>query len=220
MTPVPLIILGTGGNCIDILEAVTTHPELNSRFSVTGFLDDDPKKQGMESCGLPVLGQLRDAEKFESASFVNGIGSPDSFLQKPACIAATGIDENRFATVVHPDATISPSACLGAGTVVLANTTICAGVTIGRHVMVLPGCVLSHDCRIDDYTIVASGSTLCGKVHVAQTCYVGAGSVILNDLAVAAHSLVGAGSVVTRNVPVNTVVVGNPARRHRCCGYG
>ena len=37
------------------------------------------------------------------------------------------------------------------------------------------------------------------------------GAVVLNDLRIGSNSVIGAGSVVHRDVPDNTLVVGNPA---------
>ncbi|MBN2716006.1 MAG: NeuD/PglB/VioB family sugar acetyltransferase [Deltaproteobacteria bacterium] len=216
---VPLVILGAGGNCIDILDAITARDAAANPYRVVGFLDDDPERHGEMLCGYPVLGAIRSAAQctsgFPNAVFVNGVGSPKSFLQKPACIASTEIARNRFVSIVHPAATVSPHATIGQGTVILAHATIGARAVVGDHVMILPGCVVGHDCRIDAYAIVAAGTTLCADVHLQTSCYVGAGSVILGGITVSTGALVGAGSVVTRDVLSDTVVCGNPARRLR-----
>ena len=210
-----LVILGAGGNCFDIVDAVQSLNAVTHQYEIDGFLDDDPDTKGAIVYGYPVLGSLGEAGGLAADTFfVNGIGSPHSYLQKPECIRRTEMAPERFATIVHPAAAVSPSASLGAGTVVLGNATICAGATVGNHAMILPNCVISHDCVVNDYAIMAAGAVLCGNVTLAPSCYVGAATVILGGLTVSSGSLVGAGSVVTRNVPANSVVCGNPARIH------
>lgn len=207
-----LVILGTGGNCLDILDAVQALNRHSHEFDVLGFLDDNPAIHHQLFGGCTVHGPLSLASRFGDAFFVNGIGSTRSYPDKPKITRALEIEPERFATVVHPSAVLSPLATVGKGTVILANTTVCANARIGHHGMILPNCVISHDCCLDDYAIMASGAVLCGNVTLEKSCYIGAGSVILEGITVGSGSLVGAGSVVTRDVPPDTVVMGNPAR--------
>ena len=56
------------------------------------------------------------------------------------------------------------------------------------------------------------GCYLAGRVKIGNFTSVGATATTLPDVRVGSNSIVGAGAVVTKNVPNNTVVVGNPAR--------
>lgn len=47
---------------------------------------------------------------------------------------------------------------------------------------------------------------------VCNGASIGAGSVILPGLTIGSHSMIGAGSVVTKNIPKNTLWMGNPAQ--------
>ena len=49
-------------------------------------------------------------------------------------------------------------------------------------------------------------------VHIGKNCWIGAGAVILPGVTVGDNSVIGAGSVVTRDIPDNSVAVGNPRR--------
>jgi acetyltransferase-like isoleucine patch superfamily enzyme len=52
-----------------------------------------------------------------------------------------------------------------------------------------------------------------GRVIIGENAFVGANSIILPNVVVGKNAIVGAGSVVTKDVPENTIVAGNPARK-------
>ena len=208
-----LVILGTGGNCTDILEIVMALP--GQPYTCAGFLDDDARTHGRAIGGVRVLGALDSARACGDCLFVNVIGSPTSFLRKREILARTGIPDDRFATIVHPSAVVSPSASLGAGTVVFPNVTIGSGARVGRHGMILANCVISHDCVLGDWSVLASTVSLAGGVTIGESCYLGMASTVRGGVHVGAGSLVGMGSVVIRDVDPGSVVAGNPARTLR-----
>lgn len=207
--PVPLIILGTGGNCLDILDTVRDHP---LGFSCVGFLDDDKAKWHQNVYGVPVLGPLNSAADYPDATFINGIGSPRTYWQKPKIIAQTGLSIERFATIIHPSATVSRSAEIGRGVVILQHVTIAAGSRVGHHVILLPSSIVSHHAVVGDYSAVAGAACISSSVRIAESCYVGSNSTIKEGVVIGQGSLLGAGCVVIRDVAPWTVVVGNPAR--------
>ena len=52
----------------------------------------------------------------------------------------------------------------------------------------------------------------CRPVHIGKNAWIGAGATILPGVTVGDNAVVGAGSVVTKNVPANSLAVGNPCR--------
>ncbi len=213
----PILILGTGGNCLDILDAIEQINACESEpvYECLGFLDDRPDTWGTRLEGLPVVGGLEKAKEFPQAILVNGIGSPESFWKKPEILTRTGAGPERFATIVHPSASIARTAVLGRGVVVLQNVVIASRAVIGDQVIVLANAVINHDDRVGDYTCIASGACLSGGVEVGRCCYLGANCSIRGGVVVEPGALVGMGSVVIGPVPANTVVAGNPARMLR-----
>jgi len=53
---------------------------------------------------------------------------------------------------------------------------------------------------------------LTAPIVIENDVFIGMNCLILKGVTIGADSVVGAGSVVTRNVPANSVVVGNPAQ--------
>jgi sugar O-acyltransferase (sialic acid O-acetyltransferase NeuD family) len=211
-----LIILGTGGNCLDILDAVLAINELGSpQYTIRGFLDDNLRLKGTKVEGYPVLGTLAQANEQNDCVFINGIGSFRNYWRKPEVIAQTGVPLSRFDTIVHPKASVSRFASLGPGTAVLQNATINSRARIGNHVIILPNAIVSHDVEVGDHSCIASGACLAGNVRVGRSCYMGAGCSVRNEVTLGDGCLVGMGAVVLEDVPEVTVVVGNPARAIR-----
>ena len=159
-----------------------------------------------------MLGPLSSARDLPDCLFVNGIGSPGNFWRKEAIIASTGLPVDRFATIVHPTASVSRTAQLGRGVVIFQHVTVTTNVSIGDHVTILPNSIVSHDDRIGDYTSIAGGVCISGSVHVGRSCYLGTRSALMSGIEIGDGSLVGMGSVVLHSVEPHSVVVGNPAR--------
>jgi len=203
-----LIILGCGGNARDIAEMLTDDP----RYQLIGFLDENTALHHTQLDGVPVLGGLDQLPAHPRAQVVNAVGSPASYPHRAAIVERTGLPSERFATLIHPTASVSRSASIGPGTVILQQVTVTRNVTIGAHVIILPNSVVSHDCVIGDYTCIAGCVCLCGGVTVGESCYIGAAAAVRDGIAIGDGALVGIGSVVIRPVAVGTTVAGCPAR--------
>ncbi len=215
-----LVILGTAGSSVDILDLVE---DMNARshdvhYECAGFLDDNAARQGTRIRGIAVLGPLSAARGLTDCLFVNGIGSPNNHYRKEAILANTGIAGDRFITLVHPSAVVSKTATIGRGTVVFPSVTIGSNAAIGSHVIILANSVINHDVSVGDYACIASGVCIAGGSAVGRAAYLGSNCSIIENTSIGSCSLVGMGSVVIDAVADNSVVVGNPARFLRPSG--
>lgn len=52
----------------------------------------------------------------------------------------------------------------------------------------------------------------CKPVLIKKNAWIGARAIIMPGVTIGENAVVGSGSVVTKDVPDNTIVVGNPAR--------
>lgn len=206
----PLVVVGAAGTGRAIADAAS----LAGR-EVLGFLDDDPALRDTTVLGLPVLGPMGSWVDHAGAEFVDGLGSPHSFRRREQLYAGIGIPRERFATLVHPHATVSVHASVGRGCVVLARAVVAPLARLDERVTVLEGAIVNHDTVVGAWSILAAGANLAGDVTVGRASYIGASAVVRNGVTVGSGSLVGMGAVVVRPVGDGETVVGVPAAAMR-----
>lgn len=82
-------------------------------------------------------------------------------------------------------------------------------VSIGNNVTLASGCrLLTHDGS----TKKIIGYSRVGNIVVGNDVFIGAFSIVLPNIKIGSKVIVGAGSVVTKDIPDNSIAVGNPAR--------
>jgi len=208
-----IIVLGAGGNSRDIIDCINDINSMNGlTYECMGILDDDKKIFGKTVMGIKVIGELKDISKYKESNFINGIYSVAEFFKNEEIIANTFLPDSRFETIIHPSSSISKTAKIGKGCLVLRNATITSNVVIGNHVTINPGTVISHDNRIGDFSFIASQVATGGYVKISKSCFIGASSSIKGWVKIGRYSVVGMGAIVLDNIPNNSVFIGNPAK--------
>ncbi len=88
----------------------------------------------------------------------------------------------------------------------------CGRVEIGAKTMLGPAVQIYTAIHPIDPVERATGVETTAAVTLGANVWIGGAAVLLPGVTVGENAVVGAGSVVVRDVPANTVVVGNPAR--------
>lgn len=92
---------------------------------------------------------------------------------------------------------------------VIIDPSHCYHITIGDNVTLAPRVhILAHDASFGLF----SGKTRAANVSIGNDVFVGASSIILPGVHIGNRVIIGAGSVVTKDIPDNSVAVGNPCR--------
>jgi sugar O-acyltransferase (sialic acid O-acetyltransferase NeuD family) len=204
-------ILGAGPFAREVLDVFMACNEVEPRYEIVGFIDEDQAHWGMDLNGYPVLGGFDwfDDRRREDVRVVSGVGSPATkrlLVQK-----ASGIGL-QFCTVVHPTAVVTPFVEFGHGVVVTAGCIFTNGIKVADHVMVNLDCTIGHDCVIEEFASLAPGVHVSGTVRIGTGCEIGTGAAIIQFMTIGEWAVVGAGAVVAKDVPPNTVSVGVPAK--------
>lgn len=203
-----LIILGTGVHGAEMAEIVARVNAATPTWNLLGYLAATPEQaQRAGAClhGYPVLGVVAELERFPTAALVPDNGFPRSLA----------LPLKRLVSLIDPSAFVSCTATIGRGCVIYPGCYIGLNARLGDWVFALSGSIINHDDVIEERTVLASGVNLAGGVHVEADCYLGQACTIRQHLRIGRGSLIGMGAVVLKDVPPNSVMVGNPARRLR-----
>lgn len=203
--PPLLLIFPCNGNGIEALDCI------GSDFTMLGFVDDTPAKQGKNVYGQKIHSRAA-FDRWPDAMVLAVPGSPTSYLKRASVVEGLDIDPARFARVVHPSARISLMASIGRNVLVMAGVVITSNAVIGDHVCLLPNTVVHHDTHIGAWTLIGSNVTVAGGSLIGKNCYIGSGSSIMNGLSIGDCTLVGLGSNVIRSQLPGSRIAGNPAR--------
>lgn len=118
----------------------------------------------------------------------------------------------KWVTVIHPAAIISPRAVIGEGSVVMPNAVVNSCAVIGKHCIVNTGATVDHDCKIGDFVHVAPGVHISGGVTVGDGSWIGVGACVKQGVKIGKGCMIGAGAVVVNNIPDDITAVGIPAK--------
>jgi sugar O-acyltransferase (sialic acid O-acetyltransferase NeuD family) len=202
-----VVVYGASGHGKVVADAL-----LASGTAVLGFVDDSAHLLGARVLGLPVLGG--------SAWLTREAPHGDVYV-------ALGIGENRarrliagrccswgahLLAVVHPRATISASARVAEGAVIMAGAVVNAEADIQEGAIVNTGAIVEHESVVGEYAHVSPNAAMGGTTRLGELSQLGIGASVLPTITVGARTIVGAGAVVARNLPEGVVAFGVPAR--------
>ena len=113
----------------------------------------------------------------------------------------------------------SPTLTIGDGTYVGHKVAINVGksVTIGNKCLIAPGCLITDNDahpinpnrRLNNETVTADAIK---QIVIEDNVWIGTRAIILKGVTIGTGAIVGAQAVVTRNVPPNSIVMGNPSK--------
>lgn len=87
-----------------------------------------------------------------------------------------------------------------------------AKVKIGDNVLIGPNCSFYTSTHPINYKERELGIELAKPITIGNNVWLGGNVVVLAGVTIGENSVIGAGSVVSKDIPPNTVAVGNPCR--------
>lgn len=206
------IVWGGTGQCKAIV------PILEDYLDIIAIFDNTPNMKSPYR-DIPLFhdsyfDEWKEKHKTLDLGFVIAIGNPHAQARRDLA--------NKLEPLyIQPLSPIHTSACIGKNTKIPKHTQILAKANIRENVKIKPHCIFNcgslveHDCILHEGVEIGPGAVVCGQVEIKENSWIGANSTILPFLTIGKNCIIGAGSVVTKNVPDNTIVVGNPAKKLR-----
>lgn len=173
------------------------------KIRIGGFIDDDPLKE--KYFGYPVYHKLTTEQKGEKLIISIGNNSIRSKI-------ANRFSTFEFESLIHPHTSISRSAQIGKGSVIMAGASINADVQIGKHAILNTNSSIDHECHLGDFVHISPNAGLAGNVIVGEGTHIGIGASVIQGIKIGKWCTIGAGAVIIRDVPDRTVMVGNPGK--------
>ena len=208
-----LIVLGAGGSGGAIIDLIADLNAVSPAWRLRGFLDDDARRHGTDFLGKPILGSIDAARDISDASFVVGVASYERPYSRAEIVARLALPSERYVSLIHPSASVSPSAELGVGLLVFQFVTIANAARVGDNTYASAYCLVSHHVQVGAGVSMAPRVSLFGGSQLGKSVYAGGHAIVKNGVKVGDGAVLGMGAVVVRDVPPDVTVTGNPARQ-------
>ena len=181
---------------------------------VVGFLDDDPKYNGTNVRGVPVLGDLSLMETIKETHGVEAVYCPlGNNKLRVRFLKRAKLCGLKTPNYIHPTVSISPDVVIGEGVYILLGTCIMPHTVIKDYVMVSMNVSLAHHNVLEEGVFLSTGCNFGAGIHAYKYAYCGIASTIMTGLhTLGEDCLIGAGAVVIRDVKPRAVVAGVPAK--------
>ena len=204
-----LVILGAGGLAREVADVAMACEAAGQDVRLLGYLDENEGSHGRELNGFRVLGGLGWLREHPEVLAITGIGSTRARQKVVGSVAEAGA---RFATLIHPRATVGRRVEVGEGTCITAGCVVTNTIDLRQHVFLNLNATVGHDCVLESFVNVSPGVNVSGNVTLHVGADIGTGAAIILGVKVGAWTIVGAGAVVTKDLPAGVTAVGVPAR--------
>lgn len=103
---------------------------------------------------------------------------------------------------------------LGENVYINSNVTMLDGgmVSIGTHTQIGPNCQFLTPNHPIDYIERRKTTERCLPITIGEDCWLGGGVVVCPGVTIGDRCIIGAGSVVVKDIPSDSMAVGNPCK--------
>ncbi len=205
-----LIIVGAGGMGRKVFVCLRRLNEINKKWDIKGFIDDNLNALEDKKCDLKIIGKISEWIPEDDEVFVMGISEPSIKKKVAEMLIEKGA---KFETIISPDVILGDYVEVGEGSVIMTPYNVESGVKIGKFVTLL-GSTIALDGVIGDYSTTAGFANLTNAI-IGEEVYVGSHVVLLENVKIGNRAYISVGSIVMNDVEEDMQVFGYPARTLR-----
>ena len=201
-------MIGAGGHAASLTETIHA-------LGLTLKLVVDPNSSAESDFrGIATAKTVPDTSLRGTESFVIAVG--DNYTRKSLRdTLLRGVPTERLAILIHPSASVSTTASIAHGSVVLQNAVIGTSARLEEGCIVNSGAIVEHECVLHAYSSLGPGSTLGGRTRIGGRSAVSIGATVAHGLDIGNDTIVGASAYVHRDLPDRVVAYGIPATVRR-----
>lgn len=203
-----LILIGAGYHSRCVIELIEEMNALGkTSYNILGFLDDNRAIHDKKIIDYPVLGNIDSAKDFPKAHFINGIYSLRNQTKISDIIQRTGAKPDRWPTIIHPTAWISPRVKIGRGVFIYPSVKVFNETRLSDLVMIMPGALIGVAVSIGYGVSISANAVIGGDTIIGKSVYVGQGSCVQEGVRIGDEAIIAMGAKVRKDVPQRSLVV-------------
>lgn len=198
-----IVIIGAGGNAIEIDEYIAFNNRKNRECEVIGIIDDNEASYFKYNFSAPYLGSIKDHKINEEIFYVIAIANA---AYKVPIVKRFLEEKANFINIIHSTAYVSPSAELGIGVVIAPFVNLGPNTRIGDFTLINSRASIGHDTKVGKFNFVAPNVSFSGNTVIGDENLFGVNSASIPSIVVGNRNKIAAGMILDKNVGDDSVV--------------
>lgn len=204
-----LVIIAAGGCGREVLQIAKDINKTSLTWNIKGFLDDNPKSLSGKICDIDVICSIDDYVIEENDKFICCIGNSAVRKSVTEKMKARGA---KFATIIHPNATIADSCTIGEGAIIYPYALISDNAVIGDGTIINMYSSVAHDSTLGEYCTISAHCDITGMCTLGDRVFMGTTSHMVPRTKIGNNAYICAGSTIMTRVMDGRKMMGCPAR--------
>lgn len=177
---------------------VKNFSQFRLRHKLIGFVDDDPKLQGKNFAGLPILGKIETVLDYKKVAVVVAIRNPNEKIELVRrLVYHPSLD---FPNLFSSGAWVSRDCIFGKGNLILDGSLINFGTMIGNFNAIDKNCSIGHECVISDYCYLEDSVVIGGYTFLEDESKIGKEAVVAQGVRIGRDAEIDPGVEVTEDL--------------------